>query len=63
MAVPPEKILYVGNSHPYDVIGAKRAGMKTAWIRSFLSPGSRKKEPEPDFAFSNYRQLYDFMLD
>jgi putative hydrolase of the HAD superfamily len=35
MNLPPEKILYVGNSLSYDVGGAKKAGMKTAWIRTF----------------------------
>jgi len=35
MNLPPEKILYVGNSVSYDVAGAKEAGMKTAWIRTF----------------------------
>ena len=62
MGLPPEKILYVGNSHPYDVAGAKRAGMKTALIKSPLSPGGRKK-PRADFIFSDYRQLYDFMIN
>ena len=62
MAMPPEKILYVGNSRPYDVAGANRVGMKTAWIKSALLPRGHKK-PMPDFTFSNYRQLYDFMLN
>ncbi|WP_461247013.1 HAD family hydrolase [Treponema sp. R6D11] len=35
MNLPPEKILYVGNSVSYDVAGAKNVGMKTAWIRTF----------------------------
>ena len=58
----PEKILYVGNSRRYDVAGATKAGMKTAWIKSPLFPGSGKKKPKPDFSFSSYRQLYDFMI-
>jgi len=62
MALPPGKILFVGNSRPYDVVGAKRAGMKTAWIKSPLFPGRGFKQPLPDFSFSNYRQLYHFML-
>lgn len=62
MGVPPEKILYVGNSRPYDVKGAYLAGMKTAWIKSPLFPGSGIKKPKPDFSFSNYRQLSDYML-
>ncbi|MCL2244185.1 MAG: HAD family hydrolase [Treponema sp.] len=61
MILPPEKILYVGNSHTYDVAGANLAGMKTALIKSRFIPGSKKK-PKADFIFSNYRQLYDFML-
>jgi len=63
MSLPCEKILYVGNSRPYDIAGAQRTGMKTAWIRGSFSPGGGKKEPIPDFTFSDYRQLYDFMLN
>jgi putative hydrolase of the HAD superfamily len=63
LSLPPEKILYVGNSYPYDVIGAAGAGMKTAWIKSHFSPGGGLKKKRADFTFSNYRQLYDFMLD
>jgi len=59
MSLPCEKILYVGNSRPYDIAGAKKAGMKTAWIKSPLSRGGG----EADFSFSDYRQLYDFMLN
>jgi len=63
MALPCEKILYVGNSRSYDVAGAKRAGMKTAWIKSVFFPGRGLKKPKPDFVFSNYRQLYNYMLN
>jgi putative hydrolase of the HAD superfamily len=63
MNLPPEKIIYVGNSRHYDVTGASLAGMKTAWIKSPLFPGRGLKKPVPDFAFSNYRQLYDYMLN
>jgi putative hydrolase of the HAD superfamily len=63
MKLPPEKILYVGNSRDYDVVGASRAGMKTAWIKHPMFPGKGFKKPRPDFSFSNYRQLHDFMID
>jgi putative hydrolase of the HAD superfamily len=62
MSLPPENILYVGNSRSYDVAGANKAGMKTAWIKNVLFPGSGLKKPKPDFSFSNYRQLHKFML-
>jgi len=62
MGLPCGRIMYVGNSHSYDVIGAFKAGMKTAWIRSPLAV-SAGKEPKPDFSFHNYRQLQKFMLE
>ena len=62
MSLPPEKILYVGNSHSYDVAGSAKVGMKTAWIKSRLVSASGKN-PKPDFSFHNYRQLYRFMLE
>jgi len=63
MSLPCEKILYVGNSLSYDVKGAQKAGMKTAWVKSPLSPGAGKKKPIPDFTFIDYRKLYDYMLN
>jgi len=62
MDLPPEKILYVGNSLSYDVGGASNVGMKTAWIRTFPMQIHGKKGPKPDFSFSNYRQLFNYML-
>jgi putative hydrolase of the HAD superfamily len=62
MSLPCEKILYVGNSHKYDVVGAAGAGMKTAWIRPPFCLNCGNKKPKPDFSFSNYRQLHNFML-
>ena len=62
MSLPPQKILYVGNSHKYDVSGANFAGMKTALIKSRLIPCGKKK-PNAYFTFNNYRQLYDFMIN
>ena len=60
---PPGQILYVGNSRPYDIDGARRAGMKTALFtghfgRNRLFSGTTKA----DFTFQSYRQLCDFVL-
>ena len=54
----PSEMLYVGNSFPFDVLGAQKAGMKAAWIRSHRGSKDRKA----DFAFSDYRQLRDYVL-
>lgn len=65
MELPPEEILYVGNSYSYDVLGARKAGMKAAWIRPMarflgLLPGKKDKA---DFIFYDYRQLYNYVLN
>jgi putative hydrolase of the HAD superfamily len=64
LGLPPEKILYVGNSFSYDVIGAQKAGMKAAWIKPMISCSRvfGKKRKTADFVFYNYRQLCDFVL-
>ena len=64
MKTEPQGILYVGNSVPYDVEGARRAGMKTAlicsaWKKRLLAAG---KKSGADFCFSDYRQLNDYVL-
>jgi len=60
MSLPPDKIIYVGNSHRYDVIGAARTGMKTAWIKPALAFAGKK--PKPDFSFHSYRHFFEYML-
>jgi putative hydrolase of the HAD superfamily len=59
LGCPPGQILYVGNSHPYDVEGAKRAGMKAAFLNRGFPVITGIKA---DFTFRNYRQLRNFML-
>jgi putative hydrolase of the HAD superfamily len=65
LGCPPEQILYVGNSHRYDVIGAGQAGMKTAWIVSrprYRQLLRSQGKSGADFIFHDYRQLRDFVL-
>lgn len=57
LGVPCERILYVGNSVAYDVVGARGVGMKTALI----SPRFKKKSPA-DFVFADYRKLRRYVL-
>jgi putative hydrolase of the HAD superfamily len=61
MGFSPEEILYVGNSFSYDVLGAKKSGMKAAWIRSRLKV-PRGRGERADFVFHDYRQLHDYVL-
>lgn len=52
LGLDPSEILYVGNSHSKDILGAKKAGMRTALI---------KRRPKPtdgaDIVFSSYYKL------
>jgi putative hydrolase of the HAD superfamily len=65
MGLPPREILYVGNNPRYDIIGAKKAGMKAALLRRGIlstgfagGPGARLA----DFTFRNYRQLPEYVI-
>ncbi|MCQ2576401.1 MAG: HAD family hydrolase [Treponema sp.] len=60
--LPPEQILYVGNSHRYDVEGSKKAGMKAAWV---IAPSKRffgKKSELADFTFVRFSELENFIF-
>jgi putative hydrolase of the HAD superfamily len=64
LALPPQRILYVGNSPAYDVIGARNAGMMAALRRSPLRLKLRIPDPVRGsvFTFSDYRQLQEYVL-
>jgi putative hydrolase of the HAD superfamily len=67
LGLPPEEILYVGNSFSYDVLGARKAGMGAAWIKAGRkNPSSGAGGIPPgrgaDFVFSDYRQLRNYVL-
>lgn len=55
MGVEPESILYVGNKHDYDIMGARAAGMKTALI-------GRGKDADADFTFRRWDALTQWVL-
>jgi putative hydrolase of the HAD superfamily len=61
-SVPPERILYVGNSVSYDIIGAKGVGMKTAYVKSLYKTIFSRKDGGADFVFTNYKQLRSYIL-
>jgi putative hydrolase of the HAD superfamily len=63
LGVPPQKILYVGNSVRYDVQGANNAGMKSAFIVTGLKKIWSRGCSEADISFKNYRQLQKIVLE
>ena len=48
-AVPPSRILYIGDSYEHDVIGAKRAGMHSAILLRGASEGVIYSNIRPDY--------------
>ncbi len=62
MGVKPGEILYVGNSAKYDVLGAKNAGMKTAYLEPFWRRLFKMPLKAADISFKNYRQFLEYAL-
>lgn len=63
LQISPEEVLYVGNSHKYDVIGANQAGMKTAWIITPLQKIYKKKSKIADITFVHYNELENIIFN
>jgi len=57
LKLPPGDILYVGNSHRYDVLGAVAAGMPAAHLTRRPVRGTQAV-----LEFQNYRQLGEYVL-
>ncbi|MDA0748071.1 MAG: HAD family hydrolase [bacterium] len=52
----PEETLYVGDSQEDDIVGARNAGLRIAWLNRKNKP--RKPDiPKPDYEISSLREL------
>lgn len=56
----PTETLYVGNSYPMDVVGAKRAGLWSAWV--VPDDESVPDHVTPDFRMKDLRTLREVLL-
>ncbi len=57
LKIAPEQIIYVGNEYKYDIIGAKKAGMKAAHLAPKSVPDS-----VADITFSDFDDLRSYIL-
>ena len=57
LKISPEQIIYVGNEYKYDIIGAKKAGMKAAHLAQKSVPDS-----VADITFSDFKVLRGYIL-
>ena len=48
LGVPAHESVYVGDYYPYDMVGAKAAGMRTVWLRVPYSPTGDGVDAEID---------------
>ena len=62
LGVPPEKILYIGNNHTYDVLGPKKIGMKAAWFIPSVKYYFGDRSKDAVFTFCKYSQLENFIF-
>ncbi len=60
LGLPPEKILYVGNSPAYDIVGARQAGMGTALVSARRTRAERRAGP--DLTFYDWNDLVSYAL-
>lgn len=63
LGLEPHQILYVGNNHKYDIEGAHKAGMKTAWLILPHSGWLGKKSKIADFTFWHYKQISELFFN
>lgn len=58
LGLPPERILYVGNSYSYDVEGAAAVGLRTAHFTRVP-----RRDGVADFSFFRYEDLGNWLRD
>ena len=65
----PDRVLHIGDSYNYDVKGASRVGMRTAWLcrkwRFSKMPWGEESHDEgikPDLVFTNWNGLLEEMI-
>ena len=63
LEVPAERILYIGNSHKYDVAGPKKLGMKACWFVPWIRGRFGVKSKIADITFWHYSQLERFIFN
>ena len=63
LEVPAERILYIGNSHAYDIAGPKQLGMKAGWFVPWMRGIFGAKSKIADITFWEYRQLEKYIFN
>lgn len=62
LKVEAQRVLYVGNSAKFDIDGAHRAGLKSAYLVGGLRKVLKIGLPRADISFFDYRHLQNIVL-
>ena len=60
LTLPPEEVLFVGDSLTDDIYGPRQVGMKTCWVNR---KGQPSPTPPPDWAVSDLTELLTILED
>ncbi|MBQ4607285.1 MAG: HAD family hydrolase [Clostridia bacterium] len=60
MDLQPEECLYVGD-HPFDVLGAKDAGMDAAWLKTHIESMPEYIKQKPDYVLTDLNALPEIL--
>ena len=61
LGVAPEEILHVGDDPVLDVVGARDAGLRTAWINRSRAPWPEALGTPPDLDLADMAALADWL--
>jgi FMN phosphatase YigB (HAD superfamily) len=61
LGVPPERTLFVGDTPEADVLGAHRAGMRSALIHRGAAAGRSHAAPAPDLRIARLIELLQYL--
>jgi putative hydrolase of the HAD superfamily len=61
LGVPPQQIMHVGDDPELDIVGARNAGLRTAWINRAGLPWPTELGPPPELDLSDLTALADWL--
>ncbi len=62
LGIPPEQILHVGDDPELDIVGAREAGLRTAWINRAGHPWPGVLGPKPDLDLRDLAALVEWLV-
>ncbi len=61
-ALNPDEVVFVGDTYRQDILGAKRAGLKTVWLNSRHEPRALAIDNPPDYEIETLVELLEIPI-